>query len=157
LPTANIMQLSRCNKHGDCDSNESPTRCNNSSSLLSLRLFTAQHVLGVLTPIIRSSTVVAASGFYLQSIVIAVLLVVVRPYKRPGDSNKSPTRCNNFSSLLSLRLFTAQHVLGVLTPIIRSSTVVAASAFFLQSVVTAVLLVVVGPYKQPNHITTFWR
>jgi hypothetical protein len=34
------------------------------SSLLSWRLFTAQHVLGVLTPIIRSSTTtVAASGF----------------------------------------------------------------------------------------------
>ena len=63
-PTANIMLLSRCNKHGDCDSNKSRNRCNNLSSLLSLRLFTAQHALGVLTPIIRSSTtVVAASGF----------------------------------------------------------------------------------------------
>jgi len=34
--------------------------------------------LGVLTPIIRSSTIaVAASGFYLRSVVVAVLLVVV--------------------------------------------------------------------------------
>jgi len=42
------------------------------------RLFTAQHVSGVLTPIIRSSTTAeAASGFYLWIVVIAVLLVVV--------------------------------------------------------------------------------
>ena len=48
------------------------------------------------------------------------------------NSNKPPTRCNNFSSLLSWRLFTAQHVSGVLTPIIRSSTTaVAASGFTL--------------------------
>ena len=41
-----------------------------------------------------------------------------------------PTRCNNFSSLLSWRLFTAQHVSVVLPPIIRSSvTAVAASGF----------------------------
>jgi len=48
------------------------------------------------------------------------------------DSNKSPTRCNNFidSSLLSWRLFTAQHVSGILTPIIGSSTnAVVASGF----------------------------
>ena len=46
------------------------------------------------------------------------------------NSNKSPTRCNNFSSLFSTHLFTAQHVSGVPTPIIRSSTTaVAASGF----------------------------
>jgi len=46
------------------------------------------------------------------------------------NSNKSPTGCNNFSSLLSWCLFTAQHVSGVLTSIIRSSTTaVAASGF----------------------------
>jgi len=46
------------------------------------------------------------------------------------SSNKTPTRCNNFSILLFWHLFTAQHVLGVLTPIIRSSTTaVAASGF----------------------------
>jgi len=44
------------------------------------------------------------------------------------DSNKSPTRCNKFSNLLSWRLFTAQHVSGVSPPIIRSSvTAMAAS------------------------------
>jgi len=31
-------------------------------------------------------------------------------------------RCNNFSSFITWRLFTAQHVSGVLTPIIRNST-----------------------------------
>jgi hypothetical protein len=45
-------------------------------------------------------------------------------------TNKSPTRCNDFFSLLSRRLFTAQDVLGVFPPIIRSSmTAVAASGF----------------------------
>jgi hypothetical protein len=44
------------------------------SILISWRLFTVQHVLGVLSPIIRSSTTaVAASGFYLRIVVIAVL------------------------------------------------------------------------------------
>jgi hypothetical protein len=46
------------------------------------------------------------------------------------DSNKSPTRSNNFSSLLFWLLFTAQQVSVVLTPIIRiSTTAVAASGF----------------------------
>ena len=44
------------------------------SSLLSWRLFTAQHVAGDLTPIIRSSMIaVAASGFYLRIMVTVVL------------------------------------------------------------------------------------
>jgi hypothetical protein len=60
------------------------------------------------------------------------------------NSNKSPIRCNNFSSLLSRRLFTAQQVSGVLTPIVRSSTTAVAASGF--SVVVAVLLVVVGPF-----------
>ena len=61
-------------------------------------------------------------------------------------------RCNNFSNLLSWRLFTAQHVLGVLMPIIRSSTTaVADSGFTFVSVVIAVLLVVVGPVNRPDH------
>jgi len=47
---------------------------------LSRRLFTAQHVSGVLTPIITSSTTaVAAFGFTVGALVIAVLLVVIGP------------------------------------------------------------------------------
>jgi hypothetical protein len=37
------------------------------------RLFTAQRVSGVLTPIIRGSIAVAASGFYRWSVVVALL------------------------------------------------------------------------------------
>jgi hypothetical protein len=49
-------------------------------------LFTAQHVSGFLTPIVRSSTTaVPASGFYLRSVVVAVLLVVV------GSGRPQPT------------------------------------------------------------------
>jgi hypothetical protein len=57
-------------------------------------------------------------------------LLVVSIFGSSSNSNKSPTRCNSFSSLLSKRLFTAQHVSAVLTPIIGSSTTaVAASGF----------------------------
>jgi hypothetical protein len=44
-------------------------------------------------------------------------------------------------------LFTAQHVSGVLTPIIRSSTTAVAASGLRRSVVVAVLLVVVGPAR----------
>jgi hypothetical protein len=47
-----------------------------------------------------------------------------------SNSNKSASWFNNFSVLLSWRLFTAQHVSGVFPPIIRSSmTAVAAFGF----------------------------
>jgi hypothetical protein len=49
---------------------------------------------------------------------------------RNSNSSKSPTRCNNFSSLLSCRLFTVQHVSGILTPIIRSATTAVAAYGF---------------------------
>jgi hypothetical protein len=44
-----------------------------------------------------------------------------------------PTKCNNFSSLLIVRLNTVQHDSGILTPIIKSSiTVVAGSGLPLE-------------------------
>jgi hypothetical protein len=64
------------------------------------------------------------------------------------NSNKSLTRCNSFSSLLSWRLCTAHHVSGIITPIIESSTTaIAASGLLWESGGSSA----VGRGRLPDH------
>jgi hypothetical protein len=62
------------------------------------------------------------------------------------NSNKSPTRCNSFSNLLSWHLFTAWHFFGCPHAHHQELNNCSSSLwFYLRTVVIAVLLIVAGP------------